>query len=298
MQSCVTTGWMSASAILSAVSKPEDSRAVARWAIIARRCALSLLVLGVVSYFAIVAFVYFRQEKLIFQPLPLSADHQFKIVDVQEVRVPVAGAELSALHLRLPNPKGVVFFLHGNGGNLQTWLTSVDFYRRVNYDLFIIDYRGYGKSSGQIESEEQLHADVRTAWSTIAPGYAGKKWVVYGRSLGTGLAAKLSSEIQPDLTVLVSPYESLKAMGDAHYPWLPGVINRYTMRTDHWLPAIKRAVMIEHGDMDTLIGLSHSERLKTLRSTTELVVVTGAGHNDIHKFPVYLDTLSERLTNL
>ena len=257
-----------------------------------------MLALGAFAYVVIVALVYFRQEKLIFQPLPLSPDHQFTITDVQEVKVPVAGAQLSALHLRLPNPKGVVFFLHGNGGNLQTWLTSVDFYRRVNYDLFILDYRGYGKSTGEIESEAQLHADVRAAWDTIAPKYAGKKLVVYGRSLGTGLAAKLSSDVQPDLTVLVSPYESLKAMGDAQYPWLPGVVNRYTMRTDEWLPAIKGPVIIEHGDVDTLIGISQAERLKQIRSDTELVVVTGAGHNNIHKFPRYLDTLSERLNNL
>ena len=254
--------------------------------------------MGVMVYLAIIAYVYFRQEKLIFQPMPLSPDHQFTIPDVQELKVPVAGAELSALHLRLPNPKGIVYFLHGNGGNLQTWLTSVDFYRRVNYDLFIIDYRGYGKSSGQIESEAQLHTDVRTAWNMVATQYVGKKIVVYGRSLGTGLAVKLSSDIQPDLTILVSPYESLKAMGDAHYPWLPAMVNRYTMRTDEWLPAIKGAVMIEHGDVDTLIGLSHGERLTKIRSGTELVVVNGAGHNDIHKFPKYLETLSERLKNL
>ena len=289
---------MWANAILSVASKSENFPGTSRWAVIARRGALSLMVLAALAYTVIVAFVYFRQEKLIFSPVPLSADYKFTIADVEEVSVPVAGTELSALHLRLPNPKGIVFFLHGNGGNLQTWLTSVDFYRRVNYDLFMIDYRGYGKSRGQIESERQLHADVRTAWDTIAPRYVGKKLVVYGRSLGTGLAAKLSSEVEPDLTVLVSPYESLKAMGDAHYPWLPGAVNRYTMRTDQWLPVIKGPVMIEHGDKDTLITLSQGERLKSIRPATELVVVTGAGHNDIHKFPRYLDSLSERLKNL
>ena len=289
---------MSASAISSVPTKPENSQGSSRWVKYARRGALSLLGLCALGYLAIVTLVYFSQEKLIFRPVPLGADYQFAIADVIELKVPVDGAELSALHLRLPNPKGVVFFLHGNGGNLQTWLTSVDFYRRVNYDLFMIDYRGYGKSRGQIESESQLHADVRTAWNTIASKYAGKKLVVYGRSLGTGLAAKLSSEVEPDLTVLVSPYESLKAMGDAHYPWLPSVVNRYTMRTDQWLPVIKGPVMIEHGDKDTLITLSQGERLKTIRPTTELVVVTGAGHNDIHKFPRYLESLSERLKNL
>jgi len=279
-------------------TKPANTQAGSRWALFTRRGALSLSGLALLAYAAIVAFVYFFQEGLIFHPAPLSPDHKFTIPDVQEVKVPVAGAELSALHLQLPDPKGVVFFLHGNGGNLQTWLTNVDFYRRVNYDLFIIDYRGYGKSSGKIESEEQLHEDMRIAWNKISPLYIGKKLVVYGRSLGTGLAAKLASDVQPDLTVLVSPFESLKAMGDAHYPWLPGLANRYPMRSDQWITKIKGPVIIQHGDLDTLIGLSHGEKLKRLRADTELVVVTGAGHNDIHNFPKYLDTLSDRLKNL
>ncbi|MEO8386703.1 MAG: alpha/beta hydrolase, partial [Betaproteobacteria bacterium] len=119
-------------------SSPKNTNAGPRWVRFARRGALSLLAVALLGYAVIVAYVYFRQEGLIFQPAPLSPDYKFTIPDVQEVKVPVAGAELSALHLRLPDPKGVVFFLHGNAGNLQTWLTSVDFYRRVNYDLFII----------------------------------------------------------------------------------------------------------------------------------------------------------------
>lgn len=287
-----------ANAISSARPDAANSPRGSRWAKFARRAALSALGLCATGYVLVVAFVYFKQEKLIFRPQPLAADHRFALADVEEVKVPVAGAELSALHLRVPNSRGIVYFLHGNGGNLQTWLTSIDFFRRVNYDLFIIDYRGYGKSTGTIESEAQLHADVRAAWDMISPKYAGKKRVVYGRSLGTGLATKLSSEVQPDMTVLVSPYESLRAMGDKFYPWLPGITNRYPMRSDQWLPNIKGPVFIAHGDIDNLITLSNAERLKQIWPASELVVVTGAGHNDIHKFPKYLETLTERLKNL
>ncbi len=261
---------------------------------VARAIALGLAV----GYTGIATFVFFRQEGLIFRPTVLPPDHQFNIPGVTEVKVPVAGAELSALQLRLPDPKGVVFFLHGNAGNLQTWMTNVDFYRRANYDLFMLDYRGFGKSTGYIESEQQLHDDVKAAWNLIAPEYVGKKIAVYGRSLGTGLAAKLASEIQPELTILVSPYFNLQAMGDEHYPWLPGVINRYPMRSDVWLPAIKGPVVITHGDKDTLIPISHGERLRKLRAATEMMIITGAGHNDIHKFPAYLDGLAERLNKL
>ena len=93
--------------------------------------------------------------------------------------IDVTGARLSALHLRLPDPQGVVFFLHGNNGNLATWFVNADFYRAANYDLFMLDYRGYGKSSGRIESEEQLRADVLAAWRSVAGRYLGKRRVIY-----------------------------------------------------------------------------------------------------------------------
>ena len=263
-----------------------------------RRFGYALAGVSVCAYMAVIALIYFRQEFLIFHPVPLPAEFRFSLPGVQEETVPVAGAQMSALHLRLPNPDGIVFFLHGNSGNLQSWFTSVDFYRRTNYDLFILDYRGYGKSTGSIESEAQLHADVRAAWDQIAPQYANKKLVIYGRSLGTGLAAKLAADVQPDLTVLVSPYVSLADMGALRYPWLPQFINRYSMHTDAWLPLIKQHVLIAHGDLDTVIPLQQGERLKQIRGATDFLLVTGAGHNDIHKFPAYLDGLAERLRKL
>ena len=266
-----------------------------------RRAATALkaiLAACMAGYLAIAALVYFKQESLIFRPAALAADHRFDIPDVEEIKLPVDGATLSAIHLRLPNPAGLVFFLHGNGGNVQSWSTNIEFYRRVNYDLFMIDYRGYGKSTGAIDSEAQLHADVNAAWQAIAPHYVGKRVVVYGRSLGTGLAAKLAGDVQPDLTVLVSPFLSLRAMGDELYPWLPGFISRYPMRSDQWLAAITRPVLILHGDRDTLIPISHAERLRKTRAATEYQIISGAGHNDIHKFPAYLDALAERLRRL
>ena len=108
-------------------------------------------------------------------------------------------------------------------GNLQTWTTGIDFYRRVNYDLFMLDYRGYGKSTGAIESEAQLDADVRTAWNAIAPRYRGKPIVIYGRSLGTGLAASSPPTSMRSCLSLVSPYSSLAAAAKEDYPYRAGM---------------------------------------------------------------------------
>jgi uncharacterized protein len=247
-------------------------------------------------YAALLALLWWQQERLIFLPSKLPAEHRFNLgADVHEAWFEVPGARLHALHLRNREPRGVVFFLHGNAGNLDSWFSNADFYRRLNLDLFMLDYRGYGKSSGHIQSQAQLEADVRAAWASIAPRYAGKQRAFIGRSLGSALAAGLAADVQPDLTVLVSPYESMAALAAEHYRWVPGAVLRYPLRTDEALARVKSRVLLLHGEQDDLIAPHHSERLQRVAPHAERVLIPGAGHNDLQQFPAYLDALAARL---
>jgi uncharacterized protein len=256
-----------------------------------RAAALAALLYG-----ALLAALYFAQERFIFLPQPLPATHRFDVgANVHETWVDVPGARLNALHLRLPAPDGVVFYLHGNAGNLQSWFANAEFYRRLNLDLFMLDYRGYGKSSGRITSEAELHADVRAAWQQIAPVYAGKRRVFLGRSLGTGLAAQLAAEVQPELTLLVSPYVSMAALAAEHYPWVPGALLRYRLDTAAALARVRTPVLLVHGERDGLIAPSHSQRLLATAPQARLVLVPGAGHNDLQAFDGYLSAVADAL---
>ena len=259
------------------------------------------MLLALALYGAAMAWLWFKQEKLLFAPDVLAASHPLaKAPDIHELTIDVPGATLSALHLRLPAPKGVVFFLHGNGGSLESWFINPEFYRRANYDLFMIDYRGYGKSTGQIESEAQLRADVRTAWATVAPQYAGRKVVFYGRSLGTGLAAGLAAELGdiPDLTVLVSPYISMTALAAEHYSWVPQALLRYPLRTSELVGRIRGPLMLIHGEQDQLIPSSHSDTLKMLAPQAMLLHIAEAAHNDLQDFDAYLSAFARALADL
>lgn len=264
-----------------------------------RKTLLRASLLLLLAYGAAMAWLYWRQEQLLFQPVPLAAGHRFELgVDVQDLRLDVPGATLSALHLRLPQPRGLVFFLHGNAGNLQTWFVNADFYRRAGYDLFMLDYRGYGKSSGQIESEAQLRADVRAAWDAVAPRYRGLKRVIYGRSLGTGLAAGLAAEVGPELTVLVSPYASMSALMREHFPWVPTGLLRYPLDTGADVARLHTPLLLVHGAQDTLIAPQHSEALLRQQAQARLVLVPGAAHNDLQRFESYQQILREALAAL
>ena len=181
---------------------------------------------------------------------------------------------------------------------VSRWFVNAEFYRRSNVDLVMLDYRGYGKSSGQIESEAQLHADVQAVWDSVAARYRGKRVVVYGRSLGTGLAAALAERIAPDLTLLVSPYLSMQALAAQHYPWVPGALLRYPLRTDEAIAHIAGPVLLLHGDRDTLIPIEHSLALARLNPHARLVRIEGAGHGDLQGFEPYLEAVRAALVSV
>jgi pimeloyl-ACP methyl ester carboxylesterase len=256
---------------------------------------------ALVLYAAVLAFLWWRQEGLMFFPAPLPASYPLASApDVHEHTVEVPGARLSVLQLKLPDPKGVVFFLHGNAGNLAGWFTNVEFYREANFDLVMPDYRGFGKSTGAISGAQQLRADMRAVWEAFAPQYRGKQVVVYGRSLGTALAADLAEQMSkegraPALTVLVSPYASLRELMADFYPWVPGALLRYPLDTASHLRGIAGPVLLVHGEADTLIALRHSQRLQQVLPAARLLVVPGAGHNDLHDFPLYRRELRQAL---
>ena len=244
-------------------------------------------------YIFVLSYFYFYQELLIFAPDTLNSKHKFKIKDVEEVKIPVEQAEISALHYKRPNPKGLVFFLHGNAGNLDTWLTDTSFYEKINYDLLMIDYRGYGKSTGEIKSEEQLLSDVKACWEFVAQKYKGKKIIVYGRSLGTALAAYISELVLPDLTILVAPFYSLDALRKMYYPWVPAFVMRYHLNTSKYLRNVNNQVVLIHGDRDELIPLEQSELLLKENSKATLKVIKEASHNEIHLFSEFYEYLQE-----
>lgn len=272
-----------------------------RW----RRRLVKFTIVALLVWCAALVFIWFQQEKLLFHPEPLAANFKFDLAYTSEVYIDVPGAKLHALYLHQPadKSKGIVLFLHGNAGNLETWFTHADFWLTTGYDVLMPDYRGFGKSTGHIESEAQLNDDVMHMWNFVAANYPGKKHVFYGRSLGTGLAAKLATEVSADkapadLLVLVSPYENMIKMGREYYPWVPSFVLRYPLKTDELLPQLHIPILLIHGTSDTLIPIEQSRRLVKLNPKARLVEINGAGHGDIHNFDDYTNTLKHALDTL
>ena len=163
--------------------------------------------------------LYSYQENLIFSGEKLPEQYQFEFsTPFTERLFDVKGVRINALHFRQENPRALIFYLHGNTGNVKLWTKNVNFYQRNNYDFFILDYRGYGKSTGKITSQEQFFDDVETVWNAIESEYEDTPIVIFGRSLGTWPATKLAAKISPDLLILVSPFFSLERLIQENYP--------------------------------------------------------------------------------
>ncbi len=258
-----------------------------------------ILTAALLLWGAAVATISAKQEALLFHGTPLPAQIQLpSTIEEREIEVP--GARLHGwLYHRPGGSKGLAIYLHGNAGNLATSMPPTRFWADVGFDAFVIDYRGFGRSTGEIDSEAQLHDDVWRAWQSVAPAYAGKRLALIGRSLGTGLAAELSTRLPVDLLVLVSPYASMQRIASERYPWVPGFALKYPLHTDTDLPRTQaRQTLIIHGDRDDVIPIEHARSLQALYPAAQLVVVPGASHNDILGTPLCTQAMSQALKDV
>ncbi|HZH38384.1 MAG TPA: alpha/beta fold hydrolase [Flavisolibacter sp.] len=144
--------------------------------------------------------------------------------------------------------KGLVFYLHGNAGSLDNWGDVARRYTALNYDVFMLDYPGYGKSEGAIKSETQLFNAIQSAYDKVKEQYHEDSIVVLGYSIGTGPAAHLAATNHPGLLILQAPYYSLTDMMRHTYPIIPTFLLKYKFRTNEYLKNCKMPVVIFHGD--------------------------------------------------
>lgn len=241
-------------------------------------------------YVLLCGLLYFLQEKLIFFPQKLGADYRFTFPHpFEEVSIQTNDNEmLHGLLFKTEKPKGLIFYLHGNAGSLAGWGEVATVYTDLRYDVFLLDYRGYGKSTGSIQSEQQLFSDVQAAYNEMLTLYDEEKITVLGYSIGTGPAAKVASTNNPKMLILQSPYYSLADVVKHTVPIVPPLLLKYKLKTYQYIKDCKMPVVLIHGDEDEVIPYSQSLKLRPLlKKQDTLITLRGQSHNGMTFNPDY-----------
>lgn len=243
-----------------------------------------------VLYILICGFLFMLQENFIFFPQKLSKNHPFKFADkFKEINIRAPDSVLlNTILFEAENSKGVIYYLHGNAGSLDSWGTVAKTYTDLNYDVLMLDYRGYGKSGGSISSEKQLFGDVQLVYDELKKMYSEDRIVVLGYSIGTGPASKLAADNNPRLLILQAPYYSLTDMMKHFYPVIPAFVLKYKFETYKYIQSCKMPVIIFHGDCDEVVYYGSALKLKQhLKETDRLITLEGEGHNGMTDCPEY-----------
>jgi len=243
------------------------------------------VVLLALAYAGLALMMMFFENRLVFHPAPADDWAPPPLAEIRDVSLQTADGEtVHGWWLEEPGADRTLLYLHGNAGNLSHRGGSIVKLRRLlKTSVLIMDYPGYGKSTGQpTERGCYQAADAAYAWLTAEAKRDPRKLILYGGSLGGGIAVDLASRKDYQTLVLVKTFTTLPDVGAMQFRWLPVnwlMRNRFDNVTK--LALCKRPVFIAHGDADTLVPIEFGRKLYDAAcGQKEFFVMPGAGHND------------------
>ncbi len=252
----------------------------------------------IIGYLALIVLVYFIQDRFIFKPEKLRPDFKYKYdAPFRELFFDVEpGVVINGLHFTVGKPLGLILYFHGNTRSIKGWAKYAKDFYRYQYDVVLVDYRGFGKSTGK-RSEKDMLKDMQFVYDTLAVQYTEHHIIVYGRSLGSGFAAKIASDNKPRYLILDAPYFSFKKAIERFLPFLPmRILLRYHLRTDKWIRHVNCHTYILHGTKDWLIPIRNSEKLQAINpGKITLIRIKDGGHNNLPSFNEYHNFLRDIL---
>ncbi len=248
-----------------------------------RRLKKFLIVL-VSIYVLVFIGIYFLQEKMIFMPESLPQDYSYNFPEnFEEINLKTDdGAKLNALHFKVENPKGVVLYFHGNAGKLSSWGIVVQKFVDLQYDVLVMDFRTYGKSTGKL-SQSALYSDAQLFYNYLLKSYSEEQITVYGRSLGTTFATYVAAKNHPKQLILEAPFYSLDDVAKHRFPMYPvSWFLKYHFPTYQYLKKVSCPITIFHGTDDLVVNYRNSKKLSKIKTKGKLTFITipgGTHHN-------------------
>lgn len=204
--------------------------------------------------------------------------------------------KLHGILFKADKSKGLIFYLHGSNGAVDTWGKIANIYTDNGYDLFMLDYRGYGKSEGKVTSEELLYRDLQTVYDKLTQQYPEDHIIIIGQSMSTALASTIASHNSPKMLILQAPYYSFQDWTQHIAPELDTSGIPFYFDNAAALQKVKCRTIIFHGDQDNAVYFDSSIKLSNFfKKQDKLIRLAKEGHNDFSKNKDYLHAIAELL---
>lgn len=241
--------------------------------------------------------VYYLQDTLLFHPVPVGKQTAYHFTQpYNEIDLNYnKETNLDIIQFRSVTPdtsRGVVLYFHGNKENVRHYAPYATDFTSQGYDVWMMDYPGFGKSTGKF-TEENLYKYALVLYKLARSRWAPDHIIIYGKSLGTGMAAQLASVRDCRRLILECPYYSMTSLARRYLFLYPvGSMLHYRFPTNEYLPAVTAPVTIFHGTDDGVVAYGNASRLKKLlKPGDEFITIEGGGHNDLHKYPMFRERL-------
>jgi uncharacterized protein len=258
------------------------------------RLVLSLLIIYVLGG----VLLYLLQDWLLFHPEPLARHHQFSFsAPFREVNYTRAHhRNLNLVRFETTTPKkGIVLYFHGNMRNVERYAPFTEPFTRSGYEVWMVDYPGYGKSTGK-RSEQVLYQDALFVYQHAVGEEQPSHIIIYGRSIGTGVASYLAAHRPCRQLVLETPYYNIDALARHYFPIYPVMpLTKYSFPINRCLPRVPAPVTLLHGTDDEIVPYRHSVRLKKENPKITLITVPKGKHNNLHDFSAFQQALQQLL---
>ncbi len=255
-----------------------------------------LLVFIVLVLFLAALILYLVQDKFVFHAVKTSSDYEYAFEnDFEELNINTPdGVKLNAVLFKRIKPKGLLLYFHNHSGNIIKWADTAVFFGHYNYDVLLVDYRGYGKSTGKFD-EQKMFDDSLLWYDRFKDDY--DMIIAYGRGLGGTFAVYLAAHRKIIQLILEAPVYNLQQSAKFLYPYSPfNILLKYKFDASGFFRKISCPVMIVHGKQDRVVHYSSGDALYNLnRKHTELILIEDADHFNIMNHPVYLETMEKLL---
>jgi len=250
-------------------------------------------------YVMIGTSLYILQEKLLFMPTILAHDYKYQFEQPFEELFfkTEADAIINALHFKAENPKGIILYFHGNAGDLSRWGIITASFVEKGYDVLVMDYRTYGKSTGKL-SERALYHDAQFCYDHLKERYNESEITIYGRSLGTAIATYLASKHHPKQLILETPYYSMVEVAKKRFPMFPvKQLMNYELPTYKFIKTVECPITMVHGTADKVIPIQLAEKLYNSLTNEQmtLTIIEGGSHNNLSDFEAYHQLIDQVL---